>query len=59
MNKELNEVMLGCLSLVHDILKLSQATTIKKINMANMQIGNSIEDLEIMLECLKQVIDAE
>ena len=58
MDKELNEVMLGCLSLVHDILKLSQATTIKKINMANMQICGSINDLEIMLERLKKNINA-
>ena len=52
MDKELNEVMLGCLSLVHDILKLSQATTIKKRNMLNMQIDNDIDALEILLDQL-------
>ena len=57
MDKELNEVMLGCLSLVHDILKLSQATTVKKTNMAVLQIGSSIDDLTILLERLKKNID--
>ena len=57
MDNELNEVMLGCLSLVHDILKLSQATTIKKKNMAVMRIDSDIDDLTIMLERLKKNID--
>ena len=57
MDNELNEVMLGCLSLVHDILKLSQATTVKKKNMAVMRIDGDIDDLTIMLERLKKDID--
>ena len=57
MDKELNEVMLGCLSLVHDILKLSQARTDKKINMANMQICGDIDALMVLLERLKKDID--
>ena len=57
MNKELNEVMLGCLSLVHDILKLTQAYTIKKRNMLNMQICGDVDALVILLERLKKDID--
>ena len=59
MENELNEVVLGCLSLVHDILKLSQATTIKKKNMAVMRIDGDIDDLTIMLERLKKDIEHE
>ena len=57
MDNELNEVMLGCLSLVHDILKLSQATTSKKGNMAVIRIDSDIDDLKILLERLKKNID--
>ena len=59
MDNELNEVVLGCLSLVHDILKLSQATTVKKKNMAVMRIDGDIDDLTIMLERLKKDIEHE
>ena len=59
MENELNEVMLGCLSLVHDILKLSQAYTTKKRNMLNMQICGGIDDLMIILERLKKGIEHE